>query len=108
MRRQLLKPLVWFFVLLAVGTVESLRGALRIVALLRFKGLAALAILVAAWRSNDILAAQLSFDAVRPLGYGIAVWAALLATVFVVCRGLRSRVRRRLWTRLAARLRIAR
>jgi hypothetical protein len=108
MRRLLLKPLLWFSVLLAVGTVESLRGALRVVALLRFKGTLAVTILIAAWRSSDLLAAQLPFDAVRPLGYGIASWAGALATALIVIRGLRSRLRRRLWTRLAARLRLAR
>ncbi|MFH1680231.1 MAG: hypothetical protein ABIH26_06235 [Candidatus Eisenbacteria bacterium] len=108
MRRQLLRPVLWLSVLLAVGIVESLRGLLRIVARLGFKSVATLAVLAVLWRSSDLLAAQLPFDAVRPLGHGIAHWVAAAATGAVVLRGLRSRLRRRLWSRLAGRMRLAR
>lgn len=102
MRRQLLRPVLWLSVLLAVGIVEFLRGAFRTLGGFGFKIAVAFVALAVLWRSS-VLAAQLPFDAVRPLGHGIAAWVAAAAVGAVVVYGLRSRTRRRIWNRLARR-----
>lgn len=105
--RQLVTPVLWIAVVLVAGTVEFFRGCLRLVAM-RPKGVFAVVTLAVLWRSSGLLAEQFPLDRVRPLGYGIGVWGALGLGILVAECGLRSRLRRRLWARLARRWRLGR
>ncbi len=100
--RQLVTPVLWCAVVLVAGTIEFLRGCLRLVAI-RPKGVFAVVTLAVLWRSSGLLAEQFPLDRVRPLGYGIGVWGALAVGIAVAECGLRSRLQRRLWRKLARR-----
>lgn len=103
--RQFVTPVLWSAVVLVAGTIEFLRGCLRLVAI-RPKGVLAVVTLAVLWRSSGLLAEQFPLDQVRPLGYGIGFWGTLGLGTLVAERGLRSRLQRRLWRKLARRWRL--
>ena len=103
--RQLVTPVLWSAVVLVAGTVEFFRGCLRLAAM-RPKGVFAVVTLAVLWRSSGLLAEQFPVDRVRPLGYGIGTWGTLAVGILVAEFGLRSRLRRRLWRKLARRWRL--
>lgn len=107
MRRQLLQPVLWLIVVLIVGSVEFLRVVPRIVAVLKFKGVLALATIVVLWRSDGLPLGQLLGSAVGPQGHMIAATGAVVTVTAVLCSGIRSAARRRLWRQLRAWLRFA-
>ena len=82
--------LLWFALLPVVGTVRFLWSLVRLVALLRARTFLAVVGLGVALSMPNPLTAQLSFEAVKPIGSLLLAWGAPVLGVRVLLLGHRS------------------
>jgi hypothetical protein len=99
--RQIANTFLWLALLPVVGTVEVLRMTPRVLSRLGWKGFLMLATLVVLWRTNSQFVIGPFTEVTNGvLGPSVLPWVVLTTAAFVVSRGVRSPMRRRLYRRL--------
>jgi len=98
--RQITNVFFWLVLLPVVGTVEVLRTIPRVLSRLGWKGFLMLATLVVLWRTNSqVITGPFTEATNGVLGPSVLPWLILMAAAFVLSRGVRSPLRRRLYRR---------